>query len=268
MTTALDTVRVAVCIPWTGGDKWRQQSMRHCVDHWHGCGWPVFLGGEARKNRSSSWPNRARARNLAIRDATGATVDCLMLADADTQVPMHQVMVAAETAFRTGTVVYPYDDYQKINRPVTDQLLKNGCDDWQARAADGARHVNPCSGALVVPVSLIGEIGGFDERYTAWGCEDRCFLLAAETVVGPARRVPGPAWHWWHPRAADKGVQHNRGYEDQRILARRYVQAAGYPDVGWPSHGWPKTGPASTPTNPDRAAMLAILTEPGGPLAR
>lgn len=259
---------IAVCIPWTGGhlDKWRHQAMRACVDHWHDCGWPVFLGGSVTRKRG--WPNRSAARNAAIRDALNTTASSLLLVDADTEVPAAQVRAAAELAEQTGRIVYPYDDFMKVGAAATTTLMRRPRPDgWQALAAVGSRHGNPCSGALVVPVDVVAMIGGFDERYTAWGCEDRCFLLAAEACIGPARRVPGPAWHWWHPRAVDKGVQNGRGYELERDLARRYVAAAGYPDAGYPAASWPKTGPASQPASPDRAAMWAILTEPGGPLS-
>lgn len=262
-------MNVAVCIPWTGGDKWRTQAFRACVDWWHVNGFPVFVAGNQRQPRSSQWPNRAAARNAAIRDALNTTVDAILLADADTEVPGDQVRAAADLATMTGRVVYPYDDFQKVNRQMTERFLRPPRpDDWQVQVQRGVRHVNPCSGALVVPRELVVGVGGFDERYTAWGCEDRCFLLAAEAFYGPHRRVTGPAWHWWHPRAADKGVLNTRGYESQRDLARRYVAAAGYDDVGWPVNGWPKTGPASIPGPADQKAMYAILTEPGGPLAR
>lgn len=255
---------IAVCVPWTGGDRWRERSKRATVAHWQAAGWPVFLSDTTTRRGP---PNRARARNEAIRKAFAAGADVVLLVDSDTQVSHSQVEAAASTAIAAGGPVFPFDTFLKVRQQRSHELLKpSRPDNWEQMARIDSRELlRPCSGALVVPASVFDVVGLYDERFTSWGCEDRCFLVAVETLVRPSVRQPGFAYHWWHPRAADRDVMGS--VASQLQLAGRYRRSAGYL-FDWP-HGakWPRSGPEVDPVDPDPEAMAAILAEPGGPLA-
>lgn len=220
---------------------------------------PVFFG--------TGDKSRSGARNHAIRQAVDAGAECLFVVDADTEVSMEQVEAAVEAAMVSGVPVFPYDEFLRVRRARTESLLaRERNTNWHRQAAIGARPlILPPLGAMVIPASVLETVGGYDARFTAWGCEDRCFLLAVETLVGRVERIPGPAFHWWHPVGPDRMTHRNSKYDAVRKIARRYVAAAGYPDVGWPLVKWPH---GAEPESPDREAMLAVLSEHGGPLSR
>jgi hypothetical protein len=82
-------------------------------------------------------------------------------------------------------------------------------------------------------------VGGMDERFAGWGCEDVALEAAVHTLHGATWRCAQPAihmWHNWQGKTADPA---------NHPLWERYGQARG-----------------------DMAAMTALLTEPGGPLNR
>src|SRR5690606_12330254 len=84
------------------------------------------------------------------------------------------------------------------------------------------------SGAVIVPVSLWREIGGFDERFRSWGGEDRALWLACNVLRGrlDSHRIPGEAIHLWHPRSPERD-QSRADYQANVELAKRYKRAAG-----------------------------------------
>lgn len=258
-------MKLGICVPWMGGTaKWRLASMQRTQKYWRAQGLDVYIGVDA---------TRSGARNDAIGRARRAGADVVLLVDSDTELPVRQVELAAEWAVSSGRPAFPFDRFMKAREITTKKVLSAGLDDARSaldvdEALLYARELClPCSGALVLPVQALDVVGGYDERYTVWGCEDRSFLIAMETLIGPAVRMPGQALHWWHP-AANRSEMNRRPFDRQRLLASRYREAAGYEDVGYPAKPWPKLGPNSSPTRPpDPEAMRALLLEPGGPLA-
>jgi predicted glycosyltransferase involved in capsule biosynthesis len=82
---------------------------------------------------------------------------------------------------------------------------------------------------LAVPRKLWDEVGGFDERFVGWGGEDNAFWHACTVISGaePAR-VPGYAYHLWHPAASNK---RDAQYRTNRELWRRYSAANTEADI-------------------------------------
>jgi predicted glycosyltransferase involved in capsule biosynthesis len=58
--------------------------------------------------------------------------------------------------------------------------------------------------------------GGYDERYPAWGSDDRSFHIAMDALYRPYRRWPGSVFHLWHPRVEqrDSGAALTLAYLD------------------------------------------------------
>ncbi|QCK82219.1 hypothetical protein E5Z46_08125 [Geobacillus kaustophilus NBRC 102445] len=42
-------------------------------------------------------------------------------------------------------------------------------------------------------------VGGFDERFSAWGGEDDAFSSAVNTLCGHYKRLEHTIYHLWHP---------------------------------------------------------------------
>lgn len=166
--------------------------------------------------------NRSSAVNAAARAA--GDWEIAVIADSDTFVPTQQLLDAVALARRTQRLVAAFDQVHEMTCAQTQQLLAGDV----ALVAD---HVPPGyavekirrgsddpttvqSSMLVVPRAVWDEVRGFDEGFVGWGCEDNAFWRACELLTGSPLRVPGPAWHLWHPTSkpdrADLGWQRNQ----------------------------------------------------------
>lgn len=222
----------------------RQAVWRACREHW-AAGDLAVVQGEGR--------SRAEARNAAVR-LVPASQRVLLFADADTVVPVPQLLEAVDLAEATGSLVLAYTALYRTqrNHPPLAQLL---------RQPAGYRTTDVSNGVLAVPRALWEEAGGFDERFVAWGGEDRAFLytclaLALLDLEEPLR-VKGHAVHLWHPHARE-ATRPSPAYRANVKLALRYKAAAGVER---------RDGPLArlSGATRDRAALEALLREPGGP---
>ena len=244
----------AVCIPWRPGDRHRTRSYGWSRAYWQSQGATVVDG---------SGPTRSAMRNDAARRAFADGFDNLFFADADTFVPAEQFVVASIQSQDTDQFVLAFDEYmrlpQSMNRrmdaPIPHTFYR------LARSASSPK-LHHASGAHAMSRTLWERVGGYDERFTRWGFEDRCIWLTANTLAGEHDRIPGPAYHWWHPNAPDKDPG-DPEYLRGEALAQRYKAACAYRA---PS-GLLSRLRIPDDAKPDPVALRAILTEPGGPLA-
>jgi len=179
----------------------------------------------------------------------------LFFADADSYVDEEQVKIACNMADAENRLVIAYDKYLRCSKRSTQSLYNKFGIIEHGRFVD-----NHVSGAIAVPVSIWKKVGGFDERFSCWGGEDRAFYFACGVLSGhrDALRVPGCCYHLYHAPVADK-YKKTQAYVNNIDLAMRYKRAAGISE---------RTGilPQTDEAAPDVEAMLAILQEPGGPL--
>lgn len=247
--------RVAVCIPWFGGDDYRTNAWSCVRSRYEAMGLTVYVGDD---DTGGEWTNRARGCNNAVADALADDPEVLLIGDADTVVPPEQVWAAAHAARMTGQLVIGYTEYVKLG-PRATQRYRAGLTDRTGR--DRIKWHKHVSGAVFVTPDLFAQVGGFDERFNSWGGEDRAFWAACMTLAGGWHRIPGTVHHLWHPPSPErKGSHPNRA--KVRELGRRYKLAS-----GWLTGGGTLPAIADHDTDPDLAAMKALLTEPGGPLA-
>lgn len=165
-----------------------------------------------------------------------------------------QVAAAAETAVALGQLVFAHDRTVVLTADATRAFLKDpavGRDFALSPMPHGGPldlgwgviHPNTFSGVLAVPRDLWKQVGGFDERFIGWGFEDLCFWMACTTLGGGFQRVEGAAiYHLHHEQ--DRAVREEQPFHGQnQVLWERYREAR------------------------SRAAMGALLREPGGPRA-
>lgn len=192
-------------------------------------------------------PSRAAARNAAAEQVDG---DVLLFGDADTVVPLAQLEQAATLARAQDSFVIAFDVLHRLQRGANFEHV--------ALRPKGYRVLDSSNGVVAVSRRLWEEVGGFDERFTCWGGEDRAFMHACLTFREQAQplRVKGFALHHWHrpPREAREPAKLPLG------LALRYKQFAGRE---------PREGPLTRLPGAvrDRAALERLLREPGGPRA-
>lgn len=231
-----------VLIPWTDtGCTHRRRAFEWCRDWWQ------FNGIEVLTASGS----RSAARNAVARQASG---DVLIFADADTALQPDQLEQATDRARVTGQLTPAFDELVQLSRHA-----KLGSRLPSQRAKVVGRVVRGSAlGVVAVPRPLWELVGGFDERFTVWGGEDRAFYYACEVLGdGIAERVPGKAWHLWHPPAARERRQPE--YLAGLRLAERYKQCT--------DRSRPEGVLRRTVGGADKAELLNILSEPGGPRA-
>ncbi|KAA0101257.1 hypothetical protein CIW49_07185 [Mycolicibacterium sp. P1-18] len=147
--------------------------------------------------------NRSAAINAAAVEA--GDWDVAVVCDSDTVVPAAQLEEAVATAHRTGLLTSALSKVVELSRESTDLLLSGVDADVTRLKKDRTRTKDDMtqSSVLAVPRSLWDAVGGFDEEFCGWGCEDNAFWLAA-TVFGGGDpiRVQGSAFHLWHELAS------------------------------------------------------------------
>lgn len=206
-----------VAIPYRPDFGHRDQLFTHLKDHyWNNIGFELLVG------HNSDGPfNRAKAINQAL----NCDWDIAVIADADTWVPAKQLHQAILTARITGRLVAAFDAVVELSRACTMEILHNITSLAGSFGADKVRtrELETQSSMLVIPRTLWDAVGGLDERFEGWGCEDNAFWKACDLHGGTPERMSGNAYHLWHPPAQGKhgGIQYKRNLN----LWHRYQQA-------------------------------------------
>lgn len=249
---------VGVAIPWCGGDADRTAAFEYTRNHFEQMGVPVYVGGD---HTGGQWPNRSAMRNDAVRQALRH--DVVFIADADTVVPAEQFWASAALTLTTGSLALAFTRFRRLSRSSTRMLYRGPVRDRdKRRVARGGQVIDThASCAMAITPALWERTGGYDERFWFWGGEDRAFWLTALHFGGVTDRVLGEAWHLWHDRPEKTDDAYKPARSEMRQLGYRYKRACGF------------EGPAGILTDPtpgpaDTEALIEILREPGGPLAR
>lgn len=205
-------------IPYRPDFGHRDQLFTHLKDHfWDQIGFELLVG------HNTEGPfNRAKAINQAL----DTDWEIAVIADADTWVPARQLHRAILTARVTGRLVAAFDAVVELSRTCTTDILHGKTSLAGSFGAEKVRtrHLETQSSMLVIPRTLWDQVGGMDERFEGWGCEDNAFWKACTLHAGEPDRITGNAYHLWHPTAPGKhgGIQYKRNLN----LWRRYEQAA------------------------------------------
>ena len=227
--------RVVFLVPRRTDHGLRDRLWAHCKAKWERehPDWPVIEGHD------EYGPfNRSAAINAAA-DAAG-DFDVAIVIDSDVMVDPEQVREAVRRARKTGHVIWAFDERLGLTDDGTTEVLKG------APVHDGivgTRHAVSWSMCFAVPRSAWDTLGGFDERFKGWGWEDMAWKSAVLTLIQPddwaEHHVKGPVVHLFHPRSdtraevrlPDGWIKITPEYLENTVLGRRYMDAAGHPDV-------------------------------------
>ena len=208
-----------ILIPWRGGDPARERNLKFVVDWYRPLGLPITLGDST----SGIAFNRGQARNNAA--AGAGDWDVALLADADTVAELDVVRTALHMARETGQLIIPHDDFYRLNRYGTIDLIGkrdfyqgHPSQVWKLCAWPRVEQSMMPSGALVISRSAFEAMGRYDEGFIGWGYEDAAFLQDAQRTIG-VTRLPGKLFHLWHPR--DYGTLAGRRENEARLGSRR-----------------------------------------------
>lgn len=126
--------------------------------------------------------NAGKSRNIGIKEAIKKGADAIILSDADVYVAKSLLNDAITNAINNNTITAPYvrENYLSI---LGTRLLINGKKDYKkyvARTNSAPQIINglpnkyaPCSLIIVAPVSVLNDMGGYDEAFAGWGAEDQ-----------------------------------------------------------------------------------------------
>lgn len=121
--------------------------------------------------------------------------DIVIVADADTIPDLLALETAVYAAHRHGGVWWPFTEY----RYLADTVQPG---DALSTAPTEQEYPNSVGGLLVARRSEYWALGGFDERFTEWGGEDRAFELAA-AHLSTIHRIPGTVYAFNHTANRD-----------------------------------------------------------------
>lgn len=214
-------MRVAVVIPWRGGQPDRERHHETVRAHLR-----TLLPDAVHLDVDSGHApfSRAGSRNLGVRLAQDAEADVVVLCDADTLPEREPLLTAIESA-HDGLLHLPYRLFRGFTPAGTDAYMAGappmGCaieleTEWST------------GGVMVIQPSSWWRMGGMDERCIGWGMEDTAARVACDALLGPTVKHPGTIFHLWHPSEIDPA---SPLYQANAALMARYVEAEGNPDA-------------------------------------
>jgi hypothetical protein len=201
-------LRTVILVPYRP-DSDRRDRLWNFTRSWleqHHPDYPIYLGS------SPDGPfNRSAAINHAAKDA--GEWDVAVICDSDTVVPPAQLDKAIRDAHETGLLASALTKVVELSKKSTNRLLADSQTDILTLNKIRTRRKEDMtqSSAIAVPRTLWDAIGGFDEGFCGWGCEDNAFWIAATLLGGAGRgrptggeplRVNGAAYHLWHEKAS------------------------------------------------------------------
>jgi hypothetical protein len=180
-------VTFEVVIPWRPSCE-RENGYRAVVENLRsGELTPIVWNGDA-----DPWSPGA-ARNEGAECVTSAVV---VFNDADTIVPVENIMKAIELAAAADGLVYAYDAYYRLGQWASWKHYGDR-EPCERLPADQTLWSPPSMGCAAISRAAFEQLGGFMEGFEGWGYEDVEFAQRCARLW-PIRRIVGPAWHLWH----------------------------------------------------------------------
>ncbi|WP_433364059.1 glycosyltransferase family 2 protein [Streptosporangium sp. CA-115845] len=213
-------MRVAVVIPWRGGQPDRERHhetvrahLRSLLpDAWH-------IDADSGHQPFS----RAGSRNHGVRLAQDVGAEVVVLCDADT-LPEREPLLAAIDSAHDELLHLPYRLFRGFTPAGTDAYMAG------TQPMDCGIELESewsTGGCMVIQPPSWWRMGGMDERMTGWGAEDTAARVACDALLGPTVKHPGVIFHLWHPSEIDPA---STLYQANMALMARYVAAEGNPD--------------------------------------
>jgi hypothetical protein len=231
-------MNAAFCVAWRPDGNQRDRNWRFVLDRLAALDWPLFVGSREVDGEFS----RAASRNDAAYEACHKVgPEVLVFHDADMIAPAGAYLEAAAVAVHEQRLVVGFTDYRALGVQATKQLLnpRLRLDPFSLTPVQTLTAFS-VGGIVAVPRTLWVDIGGYDERFVGWGCEDFAFAQACGLFTGlPTYRTSNVGVHLWHPHGS---YQHPSKHDhNARLLAAtnaastrdEYHEMRADPDYRW-----------------------------------
>lgn len=183
-----------IIIPWRGGDPHREKAFDY-VTKW------IDQTGITRVWADSGADPfcRAESKNFGASEETWA--DVLIFNDADMIIPVDTYHELARLAWDTGNLCIGFVEYCALDQYHAARIYAGDVVPFSVRHP--VNNVGfSLGGVIAIRRDSFEEIGGYDERFRAWGNEDFALAIAAGTLFGnPLPRIEGQALHFFHEHA-------------------------------------------------------------------
>lgn len=194
-------MRTVILVPYRP-DGGRRDELWKFTASWlakHHPDYPIYIG-----ESPAGLFNRSAAINHAAEVA--GDWDVAVICDSDTLVMPAQFQKSVSQAHSTGLLTSALTEVVELTEMSTDQFMTDAeIDPSKLRSVrTRRREILTQSSVIAAPRRLWDAVGGFDEEFCGWGCEDNAFWLAAGIVGGAGKvlRIDGPAYHLWHEPAS------------------------------------------------------------------
>jgi predicted glycosyltransferase involved in capsule biosynthesis len=157
------------------------------------------------------------ARNNAVSQAKDMEAEVVVICDADTILEKDSIIDAILHVKSFNSIVIPYKISRYLTENSSNAVLRRNSNPNDLEAI--ASFDWSVGGAVVTSVDEWERVGGQDERFTGWGCEDVAFMIAAEKMGNRPIKIDGVMNHLWHPSAEKSG----EAYEYNAMLLQRYA---------------------------------------------
>ena len=154
------------------------------------------------------------SRAVAINNAyKKSSRNILVIADADVFLDIKLIKFAT-VALAESPWIIPYDNINYLTLEGTIALLK------EAPATNIENNISPKNiykysgykifgGLCILKKECFERVGGFDEAFVGWGCEDDAFQRKMDALCGKHLRFHSDLWHLYHPSASRSNYNNN-----------------------------------------------------------
>lgn len=203
---------ISLLMPYRGAGEHRRRMFEHNTGRWRDLADRVELCvGE----HSGDEPfNLALAVNRARKQAIA---DVVMIHGCDHLPPDRVKLDWIEKQVRSHGWTSVYAKTGRLTQAATTAILRG---EPTSKHRHSMRTVASCVGIMAMRTDIFDALGGMDERFAGWGCEDAAFRYALRQLYPPGGTGDGRLWTMWHPKAPRNGLRRNSE------LLREYWRAA------------------------------------------
>ena len=159
-----------------------------------------------------SYDDEPFCKSIAINKAAKlATKNIFLIADIDIVFDISDIARGILQLCNYPWVIpYTTIKYLSLNETYKLQQMNPNIDIKNLNITDYYSIKHLCGGINIVPRDCFEKVGGFDERFKGWGCEDDAFTLRLNALCGHPGRINTSLLHMYHPDAPRNNFKRNQ----------------------------------------------------------